>query len=157
MRLSLDDGVLQNYILDPQNFYNASYVPATMSFRNAVLNEEGVDVAIRIKGESTRTNSKKAWDIKFGKKSKRFYGLEKVALKCGNGSGPPADSILKMMLEVVALRALNVPVSRTSFLVLYMNDRFDGLYYFEETPWQDEFLESRFGVSQVFVFSFAFL
>ncbi len=144
MRITLDEDVFSQYLLYPFNLYNASYQPAVMSFTNEMVQVTNVKLKLRVKGQSTRTNIKKAWDLKFPRKSP-FFGLQKLAIKNGNGSRPAADSILKMMLEAVSLRAANVPVSRTAFFVLYVNNRFEGLYYFEETGDQVPFLESRFG------------
>jgi hypothetical protein len=74
--------------------------------------------------------------------------MRKLAIKNGNGGSPAADSLLKMMLESVALRGANVPLARTAFVVLYVNNRFEGLYYFEEAGDQKEFLKSRFGTAK---------
>ncbi len=146
MRISMDEEIFAGYLLSPWNLYNASYSEANMSYVNEVV-QVSTQIKWRVKGQTTRTNIKKGWDIKFGKHN-RFFGLDKLAIKNGNGHTPSADSILKAMLECLALRGANVPVGRTSFFVLYVNDRFEGLYYFEESGDQRPFLESRFGTSQ---------
>ena len=147
MRITLDEDVFAGYLLYPFNLYNASYMPARMSFTNEAVQVWDVPIKWRVKGQSTRTNIKKAWDIKFSK-HQPFFGLQKLAIKNGNGGSPAADSILKMMLESVALRGANVPVARTAFVMVYVNERLEGLYYFEETGDQKEFLESRFGTKE---------
>lgn len=144
MKIALDESLLVGYLLNPFNLYNASYVSASMVYWNERVNVS-MKVKWRVKGQSTRTNIKKAWDIKF---AQPWLGLKKISIKNGNGPNPAADSILKGMLECVALRGCNVPVGRTGFFVLYVNERFEGLYYFEEPGDDVPFLESRFGTSE---------
>lgn len=143
MRLTVNETLFSGYLLYPPNLYNASYGDAQMEFYNEAVHIN-IPMKFRVKGQSTRTNIKKAYDLKF-EKGKRFFGLDRVAIKCGNGSGPQDDSIMKMFLETQFLRGVNAPVSRTAWMNLYINERYYGLYYFEETGDQNEFLKSRFG------------
>jgi hypothetical protein len=60
MRVTMDEAVFGHYLLCPSNLYNASYVPARMSFTNEAVQVTNVKMKWRVKGQSTRTNIKKA-------------------------------------------------------------------------------------------------
>ncbi len=60
MRITMDEAVFGQYLLYPFNLYNASYMPARMSFTNEAVQVADVELEWRVKGQSTRTNIKKA-------------------------------------------------------------------------------------------------
>jgi hypothetical protein len=128
VRITLPEDALLDELY-PFNLFNDSYADGEMSFFSESVQMTGVPIGIRPKGMSTRTDIKKPWDIKFKGKG-GFFGLKKVGIKNGNGSDPDDDSVMKAVLTFLFGRAVGIPVSRTGFLALYLNSRYQGKKFF---------------------------
>lgn len=130
------------YTLYPHNSENQTYVPANFTFIN---NNDPVvklsNVGIRIKGSSTRHDSKKGLAVKFDEfiSGQKFFNANHIGLKTGC-EGNNADSIVKAMLMKDFSRALGVPVNRASYTRVFINNRFNGIYFLHEDIAEDYFI-----------------
>jgi hypothetical protein len=130
-----------NYLLEPKNLYNESYVNAKIHFDNGNIKETFDEVGIKIKGATSRLNLKKGWNIKFNEfvSGQKLLDLKKLGLKPGSVND---DTFLKTMLYSDFMRAVGQPVQRSSYSLLYINDMYIGLYYMQE-DFSTQFIKSR--------------
>eukprot|EP01033_Poteriospumella_lacustris_P012876 gene12876-9208_t len=143
IRVVLDDNDYVSLLL-PDNLYNESYAAATVFFDNNRVQATFANVGFRIKGAYSRLDQKKGWVIKFNEfvKGQAFFGIQKLGMKAGSVSD---DTLLKTKLYNDLYRAMNAPTQRSSFALLYVNDRFAGVYYMHEDIGGD-FAASRYMV-----------
>lgn len=133
-------------LLLPPNLYNESYAPATVYFDNNNVQETFANVGFRIKGAYSRLDQKKGWVIKFNEfvKGQNLFGLKKIGMKAGSVAD---DTLLKTKLYNDLYRTMNAPTQRSSFSLLYINERFAGVYYMHEDIGPD-YTASRIMVDQ---------
>lgn len=132
------------YTLDPVNFENQTYVPATMFFDNGAVREKFDKVGFKIKGSSSRKNQKKPWAISINEydEDASLRGVKKIGLKNGYESHN-TDTFAKSRLYVGFSFAAGAPTYRASYVRLYVNRMFVGLYFMHEDIGKD-FFRSRF-------------
>eukprot|EP01031_Cornospumella_fuschlensis_P034135 gene34135-41320_t len=139
IRVSVDEAEYLNLLLPP-NLYNESYVSSTMHFDNGDVQKTLTNVGFRIKGAYSRMDQKKGWVIKFDEfVDQKLFDVKKIAMKAGSVND---DTILKTKLMTDFMRAMSVPVQRSSYALLYINEQFAGLYYLHEDL-DETFLNSR--------------
>jgi spore coat protein CotH len=132
------------YTLYPYNYENQTYVSANFTFINNLDPAVKLDnVGFRIKGSSTRHDTKKGWAVKFDEfvEGQKFFDLKRIGLK--TGCEKDADEIIKAMLMLDMAMAAGVPTYRASFTRLFINNRFNGIYFLHEDIGKD-FMVSRF-------------
>lgn len=119
------------YLLQPWNLYNHSYKPGSVSFDNGHVQETFQNVGVRIKGQATRMDQKKGWNLKFDEfvPGQTLLDISKLQFK---GGSVPDDTLLKTMVYSDMMRAMGVPVQRASYALLYINTIFVGIYYMHE-------------------------
>jgi len=129
------------YLLSPCNAFNQSAVLGTFFFDNGNVIERIDDVGIELKGRHTRTMLKKSWKIKFAHfvKGTKFVGLKKLSIKYPF----PDTTSMKGQLTGEFLRAMMVPVTRSSYAALWINGIYWGLYWIHEEHDKD-FLAARY-------------
>lgn len=140
VRVELDNDDYIN-LLQPWNLYNETYAAATMHFDNGVTRETINNVGFRIKGMTSRMNQKKGWAMKFNEfvSGQKFFDMKKVGFKAGSASD---DTLLKNMLYSDFMRAMGVPVQRSSYALLYINNIYAGVYIMQEDL-DDDFVDRR--------------
>lgn len=117
------------------------YFPADMHFKNSKIDELIPMVGVRIRGNTSRNKVKKSFKIDFKEYGgEQFHQLKKMNLK-PNTNDP---SMLREALSWMMYRKHNVPAARVSFVELYMNGEFMGVYQNVENI-DDEFVDRRFG------------
>jgi hypothetical protein len=132
------------YTLYPYNSDNQTYVSANFTFINNLDPAVKLDnVGFRIKGSMSRSESKKGYAVKFNEfvEGLQFYNLKHIGLK--SGCEVDADSIIKAMLMLNMAHAVGAPTYRASFTRLFINNRFNGIYFLHEDIGKD-FMVSRF-------------
>jgi len=139
IRLTLKESDL-NYLLYPPNAFNQTYVPASFEFNNGVISQQYDIVGLKLKGRHTRTKLKKGWHISFNTfdKSQHFYKLHRFSLK-----SPFEATFQRNQLYAEFLRTMMVPISRSSFASLWINDIYWGLLWMNEDM-DHTFLKSRY-------------
>lgn len=140
IELTLDEADKQALVY-PKNPYLDIYYQAKIHLQNSKLDTIIGTVGVRIRGNTSRGNQKKSFKIDF----KEFGGeqvkhLKKLNLKPNNND----PSMLRESMSWELYRRMNVPAARTSFVELYMNDEFMGVYQNVENI-DDEFVNRRFG------------
>ncbi|MFA9210537.1 MAG: CotH kinase family protein [Moraxellaceae bacterium] len=99
------------------------------------------NVGFRIRGNTSRNAAKKSFKVSFNTYSpgRKWKNLDKLNL---NGEHNDV-SILRTQLSNMVLRNAGVPSSRTSYVKLYINNEYKGLYINVEHI-DEEFLQRRF-------------
>jgi spore coat protein CotH len=123
------------------NYLSQEYISASFDWENVHLDSIGV----RFKGGSSYFSNmtmKKSFklDIDAFVAGQEIYGLDKLNLNC-NFNDP---SFVREMSGYELCQAAGLPTERTSFVALYINDTYWGLYTLVEQCDQ-EFIDSRFG------------
>ena len=120
-------------LVDPANQKNEDYVKCAVSISSGGGGPAGAaqpdlllhmpEVGIRLHGAAARIHPKKGFTLKFDKfnKTNKDIGWEKMYLK--NPYGP-----LSAQMATTLLQTMGVPVQRQSFVLLYLNDVFAGVY-----------------------------
>jgi len=108
-----------------ENEYACSF-----QFVNSLLNETAENVTIRLRGNTSLNADKKSFQISFNgiQSGLNWQGFEKMNL-IGLQNDP---SIIRSKLCHDMFRYANVPSARTSFVMLYINDEYRGLYMNQE-------------------------
>ncbi len=118
------------------NEYTARFIYSCSSFTDTLEN-----VGFRLRGNTSRSAEKKSFKVSFNTyvSGRKWKNLEKMNL---NGEHNDV-SILRTQLSNMVLRKAGVVSSRTSYVKLYINTTYYGLYINVEHI-DDEFLQHRF-------------
>lgn len=126
------------------NPFDNTYRPCTVRLVNSVIDETILDVAIRPRGNTSRTATKKSWKIKFNEfvPGREVHGIEKLNLN-GHQNDP---SVVRGKLAWDIYNAFGVPSPRAAMTRLVINDGslVDDVYVNAEQI-DDEFLDAWFG------------
>lgn len=109
-------------------------------FKNDQIQYEVKDVGFRVKGSATRMRLKKNFKIsfnQFGHSSRKFFGVRQIGFKSSD------PGLIRSFITFEMYRALNIPVQRSSFASIFINDMNFGVYWMSEEV-RKEFLEARF-------------
>jgi spore coat protein H len=100
------------------------------------------NLGFRIKGNASRYNDKKSYKIIFNeyKKGARYLGFKRVSVNAFWND----PTHLRAHMTTELFHAMKVPVARTSFADLYINEEYQGLYNLVEQV-DEAFLKERFG------------
>jgi len=120
-----------------------------VQLKNKYFDSTMTDVAIRIRGNTSRAAQKKSFKLSFNsfKKGKDFYNVEKMNLN-GEHNDP---SIARSKLSWNLFQKNGFIASRANHVLLYINDTFMGVYINVENI-DDEFLKKRFGDDSGYLF-----
>ena len=123
------------------SLYSDHHFPATFSYVSSDYSKEIDDVGFRVRGNTSRNADKKSFKLSFNEyvSGQKFKGLEKMNL-IGQHNDP---SLLRYWLSLKALSDNGLVCSRVSFVKLYINEEYKGLYLNVEHI-DDEFLQRRF-------------
>jgi hypothetical protein len=116
--------------------YTAQFIYESSTFSDTVNT-----IGFRLRGNTSRFAQKKSFKIAFNtyQSGQKWHSLEKMNL---NGEHNDV-SILRSQLSNMVLREAELPSSRTSYVKLYINNEYKGLYLNVEHI-DEEFLQRRF-------------
>lgn len=114
---------------------------ATFVFNNGDEIDTVSPVGFRLRGNTSRHSAKKSFKVSFNrfKKGGKFHGVEKLNLN-GEHNDP---SLMRSKICWDIFRKLGIPASRASFVRVYINDNYYGLYLSVEHI-DENFVKSRF-------------
>ncbi len=123
------------------SLYAAHEFMATVSYQSSLLNQTMDSIGFRARGNTSLASQKKSFKVDFNRfiAAQKFQGLEEMNL---NGEHNDV-SIMRTYLAQHLMRGAGVPSSRTSYIQLYVNNEYKGLYINLEHI-DDEFLDLRF-------------
>ena len=100
--------------------------PATFIFHNSFAHDTVANVGFRLRGNTSRYSQKKSFKVSFNtfQPGLKFYGYEKLNLN-GEHNDP---SIIRSKLSWDLFKTLGVPSSNASYVRLYINKSYYGLY-----------------------------
>ena len=123
------------------SLYSDYHFPATFYYYSAAHNDTIQNVGFRVRGNTSRNAQKKAFKVSFNEytQGKKFKGIEKMNL-IGQHNDP---SLLRYWMSLTTLTNNNLISSRSSYVKLYINGQYKGVYLNVEHI-DDEFLQKRF-------------
>lgn len=122
--------------LQSNNEYPAYFIYETSTYTDTIDS-----VGFRLRGNTSRFAGKKSFKLSMNTfiQGRKWHGLEKINLN-GEHNDP---SILRSYLSANLLQASNVPVARNSYVKLFINNEYKGLYFNTEHI-DEQFIQSRF-------------
>jgi hypothetical protein len=133
--------LLLNYILDVDSLESNTEYPAQFIYQSSILTDTVNNVGFRLRGNTSRYADKKSFKISFNSfiQGQKWNELEKLNLN-GEHNDP---SILRSFISAYALKAADLVSPRNSYVKLFINNEYKGLYYNTEHL-DEEFLQKRF-------------
>ncbi|MEZ4798295.1 MAG: CotH kinase family protein [Flavobacteriales bacterium] len=114
-----------SWILAEPNLYSNHEFPATFIYQSSSINDTVLNIGFRLRGNTSREAEKKSFKVSFNTfENRKWNGLEKMNL---NGQHNDV-SLLRTKLCWDMMRESGLPGCRTSFVALYINDEYRGLY-----------------------------
>ena len=140
-RVSLDQDSLDQ-MLNEDNWYSDHEYPATFIYETDQGSDTIHSVGFRLRGNTSREAGKKSFKISINSfiPGQKFHGVEKINLN-GHQNDP---SMMRAKLSWDAFREAGIPGCRTSFVKLYINEEYKGLYTNVEHV-DEEFVQTYFG------------
>jgi spore coat protein H len=128
-------------MLHPDSLQANHEYPAKFKYVSSVLVDSVDNVGFRLRGNTSRFAAKKSFKVSMNTyvTGQKWLGLEKLNLN-GEHNDP---SILRSFLSASLLRDQNVISTRNSYVRLYVNGEYKGLYYNAEHI-DENFLNLRF-------------
>ncbi len=128
-------------MLHPDSLESNHEYPAKFKYVSAVLVDSMDNVGFRLRGNTSRFAAKKSFKVSMNSfvQGQKWLGLEKLNLN-GEHNDP---SILRSFLSASLLRNQDVISTRNSYVRLYVNSEYKGLYYNVEHI-DENFLDERF-------------
>ena len=114
---------------------------AQFTYQSTNFNLTLAQVGFRVRGNTSRNAGKKSFNIDFNEfvAGQKFLDIDNMNL-LGNHNDP---SQLRAWLSGKILQQAELPTSRSSYVKLFINNEYKGLYLNNEAI-DDEFLQSRF-------------
>ena len=128
-------------VLLGDSLYSDYHFPATFYYYSSAHNDTIQNVGFRVRGNTSRSANKKSFKVSFNEytQGKKFKGIEKMNL-VGQHNDP---SLLRYWMSLTTLNTNDLINSRSSYIKLYINGEYKGIYLNVEHI-DDEFLEKRF-------------
>lgn len=128
-------------LLDPSNSNSDYEFTARFIYESTNGSDTVENIGFRLRGNTSRNAAKKSFKVSFNTyvSGRKWKNLEKMNL---NGEHNDV-SILRSQLSNMVLREAGVPSARTSYVKLYINNQYRGLYLNVEHI-DEEFLQRRF-------------
>ena len=125
VRITLDADSLDE-LLSPDNYYNEREFPAQFVYESSVVNQTIPLVGFRLRGNTSLFAQKKSFKVSFNTYSNggNWQGIEKMNLN-GSHNDP---SMIRAKLSWETINNNELAGSRSSFVKLYINDEYRGLY-----------------------------
>ena len=123
------------------SLYTDHHFSASFEYKSSSYSKVIDDVGFRVRGNTSRNADKKAFKVSFNEyiSGQKFKGIEKMNL-IGQHNDP---SLLRYWMRLKVLNDNGLVCSRRSFVQLYINGQYKGLYLNVEHI-DDEFLQKRF-------------
>ena len=139
VRIVIDSNDLNTILGD--SLYSDYHYPATFYYISPSYSETIALVGFRVRGNTSRDADKKSFKVSFNEYDlgQKFKGIEKMNL-IGQHNDP---SELRYWLSLKTLSDNGLICSRVSFVKLFINEEYKGLYLNVEHI-DDEFLQKRF-------------
>ncbi|MFK7755973.1 MAG: CotH kinase family protein [Flavobacteriales bacterium] len=140
VHINLSQESLDLILLSDSAFSNYEH-EATFIYESSVLTDTVENIGFRLRGNTSRLADKKSFKVSFNSFSSgnSWLGLKKLNL---NGEHNDV-SIMRSKLCWDMLREAGLVSCRTSYVKLYVNDEYKGLYLNVEHV-NDDFVENRF-------------
>lgn len=128
-------------LLGPDSLEANFEYPATFVYQSATISDTVYNVGFRLRGNTSRYSAKKSFKVAFNSftQGMKWNNLEKMNL---NGEHNDV-SILRSYLSAQMLVQAGVVAPRTSYVKLYVNNEYKGLYINLEHI-DEQFLKQRF-------------
>lgn len=128
-------------LLIGDSLYSDHEFLAQFSYQSSNFNLSLANVGFRVRGNTSRNAGKKSFNIDFNEfvPGQKFLDIDNMNL-LGNHNDP---SQLRAWLSGQILQLAQLPSSRSSYVKLFINSEYKGLYLNNEDI-DDEFLQSRF-------------
>ena len=124
VRISIDPDSLAA-LLASENAGTEREFPANFKYESSVLTDSMSAIGFRLRGNTSLNSAKQSFKISFNTySSSRWQGLEKLNLN-GSANDP---SMIRAKLCWDIIRDADLPGSRTSFVKLFINGEYRGLY-----------------------------
>jgi hypothetical protein len=132
-------------VLSQENWGNDREFPASFRYESSFQNDTVEEIGFRLRGNTSLQAGKKSFKVSFNtyNQGQKWEGLEKLNLN-GSHNDP---SMIRVALCWNAIRRAGLPGCRTSFIKLYINDEYKGLYTNVEHV-DEEFTDTYFAGSQ---------
>jgi spore coat protein H len=110
-------------------------------YSSSAIQDTITNVGIHVRGNTSRDAAKKSFELSFNSyvPGRKYRGLEKMKL---NGEHNDV-SILRSKASFDLLTQCGLPSARTSFIKLYINNEYKGLYIHVE-HFDEEYIQKRF-------------
>ncbi len=130
-----------DFILAEENEYSDVDFPATFIYETNLLSDTINNVGFRLRGNTSRSAAKKSFKVEFNSfiVGQKYYGIEKMNL---NGEHNDV-SIMRSKLSHEILTNANLCSPRSSYIKLYINSEYKGLYLNVEHI-DEEYIQKRF-------------
>ncbi|MCB0518297.1 MAG: CotH kinase family protein [Lewinellaceae bacterium] len=129
-------------LLAPGNEESNYHWHATFVFHNGEISDTIGNIGFRLRGNTSRQSAKKSFKVSFNtyEPGRSWYGLEKLNLN-GEHNDP---TIARSKISWDLMRWAGVPAPRSSYVELYINGEYRGIYIHVEHI-DEEFAGLRFG------------
>ena len=144
IRIAIEQDSLEK-LFAPGNEGNYDYYPANFSFKNGNIPLTTIsNIGLRLRGAIPRYSQKRDFKISFNEfqPGRNFYGLKKFNLRALNRD----PGIIREKICLDLLKDINVVSARSSYVKLFINDEYRGLYLNVEEV-DIGFLNAHFGNS----------
>ena len=135
--------VSQNHLntLLGDSLYSNYHFPGVFRYESSSFSDTLENIGFRVRGNTSRNAQKKGFKISFNENvvGQKFKGIEKMNL-VGQHNDP---SLLRYWTSLYLLKKHKLIASRMSFVKLYINSEYRGVYLNVEHI-DDEFLQKRF-------------
>ena len=135
--------VSQNHLntLLGDSLYSNYHFPGVFRYESSSFSDTLENIGFRVRGNTSRNAQKKGFKISFNENvvGQKFKGIEKMNL-VGQHNDP---SLLRYWTSLYLLKKHELIASRMSFVKLYINSEYRGVYLNVEHI-DDEFLQKRF-------------
>jgi len=125
VHITIDPDTLET-LLSEENWGNDREFPADFIYSSSVLNDTVTQIGMRLRGNTSLSAAKKSFKLSFNTYDEggKWEGLEKMNLN-GSQNDP---SMIRAWLCWNAIRRAGLSGARASFVRLYINDEYRGLY-----------------------------
>ena len=114
---------------------------ASVIYSSSAIQDTLTNVGIHVRGNTSRDAAKKSFELSFNSyvPGRKYRGLEKMKL---NGEHNDV-SILRSKVSYDLLTACGLPSARSSYMKLFINNEYKGLYIHIE-HFDEEYIQKRF-------------
>ena len=137
--VTMSAGDAQTMVTD--SLYSDFPFVTSVIYSSSAIQDTITNVGIHVRGNTSRDAAKKSFELSFNSyvQGRKYRGLEKMKL---NGEHNDV-SILRSKVSYNLLTQCGLPSPRTSYIKLYINNEYKGLYIHVE-HFDEEYIQKRF-------------